>query len=235
MRRCVVSLLIVVCLVGASVGEVVVFNNANGNRQWTDPGNWDMGTLLNPLPDQNANWVVLATTDGPIISDGMAAEATSIRVGFGFGIGNMQMTGGTLDMNDWLMVGTDAPDGVGTFDMSGGVITTTAPFWVGFVAEGHATMSGGIINASDFSMNVTDQPVGVGAALSTMTMTGGTMILNSDITVKLQGYADSGMLIGASWDFDISNPGKTTVTPEPATLLLLTLGGVAAYRRRRVQ
>jgi hypothetical protein len=239
-RMCLVGLL-VACLSSVSFGFVVTWTNAGGDQKWDNPANWDMSELLaqvppitNTLPNQNANWVVMATSFGPKIMAGMAAEATSIRCGNPAGV-TMRMTGGTLTMNDWFMTGTDAPDGIGTFIMSGGTITTTAPFWVGFVGEGHVTMSGGIINASDFTMNVTGQ-VGDKAALSTMVMSGtAKMILNGDITAKLQGYVDKGMLSGARWDYNVTNAGKTTVQviPEPATLALLAIGGIAALRRRK--
>lgn len=231
MKRYVFSVLVVVCLASVSFGDVVTFTNGSGTRLWTDPGNWDMGGLANPLPDQNANWVVFGTTNGPIISDGMACEATSIRVANPSG-GTMIMTGGTLDLNDWMMVGSDAPDGLGYFTMTGGAITTPVWFAVGFVGEGHFDMSGGTIDALDLHININNTVPG---ALSTMSMSGdATFIVHNDIRGKLQGFVDDGYLTGAQWSYD-EEAGITTITviPEPATMLLLAMGGVAALRRRK--
>jgi hypothetical protein len=74
-----------------------------------------------------------------------------------------------------------------------------------------------------------------------MDVTGGTLIVTGDQTLKIQGYIDSlwikayGGAGTLQMDYDVRNAGKTTLTailPEPATMLLLGLGSLALYRRK---
>lgn len=63
----------------------------------------------------------------------------------------------------------------------------------------------------------------------------GTMILNGNVNV--QAMIDGGTLKGSnlSWDYDITNAGKTTVVPEPATIGMLGLGAMAVLAVRRIR
>jgi hypothetical protein len=72
---------------------------------------------------------------------------------------------------------------------------------------------------------------------SSVTATPGTWTLLTTVT----GITDEGVALTASadaagWEFDIIDDGKTltvTYVPEPATMVLLGLGGVGILRRRR--
>ncbi len=134
---------------------------ARSNRSARQP--WEQTVFQGDRPEPHAGGmtacrVVFATAGGRIISEGIAAEATSIRVGYP-NSRTMVMTCRKLGRNDWLTVGTEGTDG---FE--------------------YCSMSGGVINAFDFAMNVTGPAPGTGASLSTMTMTGNAIISRNDIT-----------------------------------------------------
>ena len=147
-----IYVLISICLSGICLATNVYFTNGSGDQEWSNPANWNMQGLSNPIPDQNSNWVIMSLSNGVIIHDGDAAQCTSMRVGSASTTAKMWMTGGTLTQNDWFMVGTDSSSTVGEFHMSGGVITLAAPFWIGYMGQGHVFLSGGTINATDFTI-----------------------------------------------------------------------------------
>jgi hypothetical protein len=201
----VTTALLLMVMAGGSFGVSVPFTNATGNRLWSDPGNWDMSEVIaagrtNTVPDTRANWVTMGgSANGPIIAAGMAAQATSIRVGRVAADGvTMKMTGGTLTMNDWLFVGDDNPSSLGYFYMSGGMIQTSNTFIVGYSGQGHAYLSGGSIQCADFAIN----PNGTsGGALSTLDMSGSAMIItDTDATFKVQDYVALGIMTSYNGD-----------------------------------
>jgi len=125
------------------------------------------------------------------------------------------MTGGTIMTNDlWLPKNLDA---------------------VG--AEGHFQLDGGTVHASDFRLNnaPTDGTQG------TMDITMGKLILEGDLTsdATLQGYIDDGYLTGYGGDGSVVVnyvPGvgtEVTAIPEPAAVLLLSLGLLFLVRTYR--
>jgi len=77
-------------------------------------------------------------------------------------------------------------------------------------------------------------------------ITGGTLIIEGDrisdgVERSIMAFIDDGRIAGyggagtLNVNYDITNPGKTTLTavPEPATICRLALGGLGLIRRRR--
>ena len=99
---------------------------------------------------------------------------------------------------------------------------------------GELYLSGGTITANTLSMN----PSMNGTALFDITGNG-KLILDGDKTSLIATYISNGWLTGNGNDYDIlfdydaTNPGKTTVfVPEPATMCLLGLGIFGFIRRK---
>jgi hypothetical protein len=147
------------------------------------------------------------------------------------------MNDGTLNAGEWLMIGADAPSTPGTFTMNGGTINlgSSVPgnghLWIGYMSSGTFTMNGGTIDvpgrfglswaggsavvyldggtisAVDFSMT----------SSSLIDITNGTLILEGNQETVIGTYVGSGWIIAfggdgtVSVDYNITNPGKTTV------------------------
>jgi len=152
------------------------------------------------------------------VNGGIIYAPAYLAVGYGPGT-----TSGTTG---WLYM-TAGDVNVGTFDI--GRVAGT---------NGYADISGGTIYANDFRM----RPAG-GTGIVSLNLSGtGKIIINGDKTQVVVGpdndlvdWIDSGWINPeVLYDYDISNPGKTTLyIPEPATLCLLGIGALSLLRRRK--
>jgi hypothetical protein len=95
--------------------------------------------------------------------------------------------------------------------------------------------STGTVNADVLSVDVNPAD---GTSLIDIT-NGGVMVLAGDVRNNIGGWIANGFIIGDSgasgvaYDYGVSNAGKTTVyIPEPATIALLSLGGLLLRKRR---
>jgi len=206
------------------------WTNGGGDRDWDNSSNWDAG-----VPTSTVKTGIRASiANGPIISSGTSAVTGILVCGDWNNTDVMDITGGTLETNSWFIMGYGSGDD-GTFNISGGVATATGTMQVGrdgvghvnitggtfavpnstlelgaVSGSGHVQLYGGTITCSAFSMSST----------STMDVTEGTMIVNGDVTSLINGYIGSGYIVAYAGsgnvlvDYNISNPGKTTVTAQ---------------------
>jgi hypothetical protein len=118
--------------------------------------------------------------------------------------------------------------GKGTLNMSGGVIELSDNLVVpGLTGTGSVSLRGGTINASDLRLTSATGSIDVGA---------GTLTLAGDDTAVIQGYIDDGWITAYGGqgrlhlDYDVTNPGRTTLTatplldPDPADGALVSPG-----------
>jgi len=224
------------------VALLVLFDAASAQTMWTDAGpdslwstarNWDTGAVPGSLDS--------ASIDEPqdthcVIQEGIDAVCETLRVGNGGSLTNLDITGGSLTAGG-AYIGVDSPGGHGTLNMSGGLFST-GDVHIGLAGTGTLNMTGGVIelsnnlivpggtgtgtvnlrggtiNADDLRLTSDKGLVDVGA---------GTLVLNGDDTETLQTFIDDGWLVAYGGqgilhvDYDVTNPGKTTVT---ATALL---------------
>jgi hypothetical protein len=118
-----------------------------------------------------------------------------------------------------------------TMNMYGSASADLNWLWIG----GHLNMYGGTMDVSggvEMSINVDD-------ALTKVDIWEGTLILPDNFTDAVNDWISRGILVAYAGTGDIVidtevNPGRTTVTaiPEPGTIVLLSLGGLALIRRK---
>jgi len=165
-------------------------------------------------------------------------------------LGHQSGTTGILDIADtttvnadWCVVGT-AAGSTGTATVSGGTTTLVGVLEVGQSGAGTLNMSGGTIDCNDvlvatnagssgaINMSgglITTKTLDL-AAVGTLTMNGGQItVLGNDITGDLFFWELLGQFTGA---YALVG-SDTIITPEPATIAMLAMGGFAALRRRK--
>ena len=242
-----------------NVGEALntsAFNVANDGATGT-------ATILDGIINVSGN-VNVGNDAGPdnlVPSDGIlemlggtinvgteGVDLRDFRIGHNDAVGLMNMSGGTVNINGGLIVGStniqiiedpyeEIPHpGTGRLTMTGGAIyiPDANSLQIGTNGStGQLDLLGGTIMAGALEIGAP----GSGGLLG---VRAGTLILEGDRTEAILGYIDAGVL-GASegwellYDYDVSNAGKTTLTaiPEPATIALLCLGGFVLRFRRK--
>jgi len=164
------------------------------SENWSDGGADPFPPFGPEIPDFGTSVEIETSEFGvnaPVIGPGDEAEAFDVRIGRFGGEGLLTMTGGTLTTvdscsespftcNRRLRVGAaqvalPADRHPGTFNLSGGVVTTDN-LWIGSGSQGNMTMSGGELNTrADFSLDWTFD------AGSNFTMTNGTVNVGTDL------------------------------------------------------
>ncbi|MCP4261701.1 MAG: hypothetical protein GY774_29990 [Planctomycetes bacterium] len=227
-------LVFVVVLFG-SVGNAadVHYTNVGGDSLWDNPANWDS----NKVPGAGDNVFVdvpaAKAPNGPIIREGMflAINGLSCEVA---GEPTMTMTGGTLDIGSYIWWG-DGQDSHGTFNMSGGTITVGSEFELGWGGgTGTWIMTGGEITCGELiiptgsgtagQLYLNGGTVNVGStglemnANGLIDVAGGTLVFDGDLTEQINGLIEAEQItfFGGgglpSLDYDVRNPGMTTLT-----------------------
>jgi len=158
-------------------------------------GTLDSGTYISIAPDSTSDRDGEFRMNGGIVNLGVTTSSSGhLNVGSGY---------------------TTCPSSLtGTLRMTGGVINATANFAIArYNASGYVYLDGGTIYSNNFTMKVAGSN---GTAY--MNITGnGKVIVNGDRTAAVASYIASGWLTGNGnnyeihYDYNIANPGKTTV------------------------
>ncbi len=228
---CLVSLVFVVC--SASHAARIEWSGAGPDNLWSTRNNWSPAKIPSTADEVYIDVPYAKAPNGPVIREGIDAKA--------FGLGcevvgepNMVMTGGTLEVMDWVWWG-DGPGCHGTWYLSGGTVTVGAEFELGWGGgTGTMYMTGGTVTSGELII-----PTGSGAAgqlylhggtfnvgsdgleintVGYMDVGGGTLIIEGDWTETINGYIADGLITAYDGggvfelDFDDRNPGKTTLS-----------------------
>ena len=149
------SLVLVLGSVAPAVAQSVWTGDGTDNL-WSNPDNWLLGYIPTLGDDTFVDGPAATAPNGPLIEDGIVAEA-GVLIGER-GITSMTMTGGSLELGGWGMWWGDSESVTATFNMSGGEINFTGSPGVWEMAwqddafppgGSHAVwnMTGGVVNA----------------------------------------------------------------------------------------
>jgi hypothetical protein len=233
-RKLIVLASFVLLLGVVSNAEDIQWVGGGADNLWSTPENWDLGRVPTLDDEVRIDVPAAAAPNGPVIQDGIDAKAKGVFTEAA-GEPTLAITGGTLEVAEWIWWG-DGADSFAILDMSGGTVSVTDEFELGWGGgAGTLTITGGTINAGEAvvptgsgafgllylnggTYNVT-KPGGLEVnATGMVDITGGTLVLEGDETAKVNDLVAAGQITaygGAGQinvDFDLSNPGKTTVT-----------------------
>ncbi len=229
-----IYLISVVLVLGSVSNAATIHWTDNGaDHLWSTRANWESNKVPTAVDEVYIDVPPAAAPNGPIIQDGIDAKALGLACEVA-GEPTMTMTGGTLEIMDWIWWG-DGAGSHGTFNMSGGTITVASELELGWGdGEGTWNMTGGTITCGELII-----PTGSGAAgqlylhggtvnvgsigfemnaNGLIDVGGGTLVLEGDLTETINDFIAAGQITFygggglSSLDYDVRNPGKTTLT-----------------------
>lgn len=208
--------------------------NGTGNREWSHSANWSGG-----VPGAATAAIIgAAAPDGPLIVSGTNAVADNLVAGEG-GSGRVDLTGGSLALTRWLVLGCETGN-TGTLAVSSGTLGIGGDLFVGLRGAGNVQMTGGSVNVAG-CLSLAAQP-GAGGMISLaggtletgkllisvgglLDLTGGTLVLDSDATAQVNAMAGDGRIVAyggagaVTAVYNSTHPGKTSVTGSPPALV----------------
>ncbi len=227
---CLACLVLVLVLL-SPVSAQIMWNDGGGDSLWSTAANWS--------GDAVPTAVDAASIDQPegthcVVGEGTDAECETLRVGNGGSTTNLDITGGSLTASG-AYIGVDSPGGHGILNVSGGVFATGA-LQIGWRGTGTLNVTGGLVELSDNLIvpgltgtgtvnlrggTIRASDLRLTSDLGQVDVGAGTLILAGDDTETLQTFIDDGWLIAYRGqgilhiDYDVTNPGYTTVTATP--------------------
>jgi len=232
-RRAVRMICLILLLVSTTQAATLHWTGTGGDTLWDNPANWETNNVPTRADDAYIDVPAALAPNGPVIQEGMEAEIHGLACEVA-GEASMTMTGGTLDVADWIWWG-DGDGCHGTFTMTGGTITTGGEFELGWGGgEGTWYMTGGTIYPQELVIPTSSGEAGqlylhggavhVGSDGLSMTDVGlidieeGILTLEGDLRDTVNGYIAQGLITAYAGegtfeiDYDERSAGLTTVT-----------------------
>ena len=217
-------------------------------------GNLVVGRARNVTDEVETPSEGLLTVLGGIINVGGATNPSDLSIGKQYGKGVLEMSDGVINVAGDVYVGENVVQiiedpyeeiprpGIGRLTMTGGLLSISDANSLLIGTDG----STGLVELVDGLIMAGGLEIGPPGSGGKMDIREGTLVLNGNqmdyvldlITAGLlTAYGTDGLgpVIQWQYDYNVRNPGKTTVTviPEPATLILLSLGGLVLRHRKR--
>ena len=230
-KRIVYLVTLVLILSSVSYAADIHWTGSGSDKLWTTRENWELNKV--PTVADNVFLNMPAAKSGPIFQDGMDLKINGLSTEVA-GESTMKMTGGTLEITDYIWWGDDN-NNHGIFTMSGGTITVGNEFELGWGGgSGTWTMTGGTVTCGELIIPTDSGTAGelflhggtvnVGSDGLEMSDVGmidvgdGTLILEGDLTAQINDLIDAGQITfyggGGLFvlDYDNRNPGMTTLS-----------------------
>ncbi len=242
-----ISFVLALSLVGNVQAKDTYFRNADpGDSLWSTPGNWDNGLPI------VGDWAkIRGGAPGATIANDVG-EVLKIAIGYDEGSALTVVDGGSLTTDQDVVVGRNSD---GTLNMMGGTIDCRRDLELGYNNPAVLNMTGGtIIVGRDVELpksgngQTTHVDLHGGTLIvnddllmgdgGTMDITAGTLIIDANVVSTVQGYIDNGWITAyggngtAHVDYDVTNPGQTTVyaihklNPNPVNGSIVAAGEV---------
>jgi hypothetical protein len=226
-----ITLVLLLVQFESASAQVISWTDSGPDHLWSTAANWGSQAVPTALDS--------ASIDDPdnthcVIQDGIEAECETLRVGNGFSTTNLDISGGSLTAAG-AYVGVDSITGHGILNISGGLFSTGS-LQVGWRGIGTVNMTGGTIELSDNlvipgltgegTVNLNGGTINASELRLTsdsgsLDITTGTLVLDGNDIEIVQTDIDNGRLTAyegqgvINVDYDVTNPGKTTLTATP--------------------
>ncbi|MFQ6036730.1 MAG: discoidin domain-containing protein, partial [Sedimentisphaerales bacterium] len=226
-RRLIFLISFVLVLSSVSSAAKIHWTALGADNLWSNPANWEGQKVPTSTDDAYIDVPAAEAPNGPLIRGGINAKAHGLACEVA-GEPTMTMTGGTLEIADWVWWG-DGADCHGTFYMSGGTITTGGDFELGWGGgEGTWIMTGGTVDVRELIIPTSSGRAGQlylhGGTFNVrheglrMTETGliditkGTLLLEGDLTTKINDFIAAGQITayGGAGTVLVTYGGQTT-------------------------
>jgi len=214
------------------------------DNNWTTGTNWEHGLPTSADPAYiTYNWTNGINGPVINAGDGATADLVFLGWGgWGEGITTMYINGGSLDTREWWIGkddGQSEPEAPGVLEITDGIFTNTGHLIISCGADGTVNQTGGCVTTETLVLDwqTTSNPeygvyklhggtldIGSGGLHvrphGSIDIEEGVMTVLGDINATIAGYIVSGQLTGYGGsgivlhDYNITNPGKTTVWAE---------------------
>ncbi len=217
-------------------------------------GNLVVGRARNLTGEVETPSEGLLTVLGGIINVGSTIAPSDLSIGKQYGRGVLEMSDGAINVIGDVYVGENVVEiiedpyqeiprpGIGRLTMTGGLLSIADSNSLKIGLDG----STGVVELIDGIILAGDLLIGEPGSGGKMDIRQGMLVLDGNQMVDVldlisaglltaYGTNGSGPVVQWQYDYNVRNPGKTTVSaiPEPATIILLSLGGLALRHRKR--